>query len=85
VLALYGEYDWFEDAAAHALIADIVNRSRPGQGRFAVIPRTDHHFMRFRDQVAAFQEQGGEVNAAAALAEMLAWLRGLPSAAGATE
>jgi dienelactone hydrolase len=78
VLALYGEYDWFEEAAAHALIADVVNRNRPGQGRFVVVARTDHHFMRYRDQVSAFRETGGEVNAAAALAEMLAWLRGLP-------
>lgn len=32
VLAVYGEYDWFESAEAHRLVADIANRGRPGRG-----------------------------------------------------
>lgn len=75
VLALYGEYDWFESADAHRLVADLVNRQRPGQGRFVVIPATDHHFMRYPDPAAAFREEGGSVNADAAAEEMLRWLR----------
>lgn len=75
VLALYGEYDWFESEDAHRLVADIVNRQHPGQGRFVVIPGTDHHFMRYPDRVAAFREEGGTVNADAAAKEMLRWLQ----------
>lgn len=74
VLALYGEYDWFESADAHRLVADLVNRNRAGQGRFVVIPATDHHFMRYPDRLAAFRGEGGTVNADAAAGEMLRWL-----------
>ncbi len=75
VLALYGEYDWFESAEAHRLVADIVNRQLPGQGQFVVLPGTDHHFMRYPDRAAAFRAEGGTVNADAAADEMLRWLR----------
>lgn len=77
VLALYGEYDWYEDAAAHRLVAEIANRRGAGRGRFVLIPATDHHFMRYPDARAAFREEGGTVNADAALAAMLQWLRAL--------
>ena len=75
VLVVYGEYDWFESADAHRLVADLVNRNRAGQGQYVVIPATDHHFMRYPDRLAAFREEGGTVNADAAAGEMLRWLR----------
>lgn len=75
VLVLYGEYDWFEDEAAHQLVADIVNRRNPGRARFAIIPQTDHHFVRYQTQQAAFREEGGKIDPDPAVDEMLAWLR----------
>jgi pimeloyl-ACP methyl ester carboxylesterase len=75
VLAVYGEYDWFESADAHRLVADLVNAGEPGRGRFVVIPKTDHHFVRYPDRLAAYREEGGTVNADAAADEMLHWLR----------
>jgi hypothetical protein len=54
---------------------DLVNRNRAGQGRYVVIPATDHHFRRYPDRFAAFRGEGGTVNADAAAAEMLRWLR----------
>jgi pimeloyl-ACP methyl ester carboxylesterase len=74
VLALYGEYDWFEDAEAHRLVADIANRRQGGQGEFVVIPATDHHFDRFPDARAAYKGEGGANNADAAVSVMLRWL-----------
>ena len=74
VLALYGEYDWFEDAEAHRLVADIANRRAAGSGEFVVIPATDHHFERFPDAKAAFRGEGGVNNADAAVSVMLRWL-----------
>jgi dienelactone hydrolase len=74
VLALYGEYDWFEDAAAHRLVADIANRRAAGRGEFVQIPATDHHFDRFPDAAAAFRGEGGVNNADAAVSVMLSWL-----------
>jgi dienelactone hydrolase len=74
VLALYGEYDWFEDAEAHRLVADIANRRQAGQGEFVTIPATDHHFDRYPDARAAYQGEGGRNNADAAVSVMLRWL-----------
>lgn len=77
VLAMYGEYDWFEHADAHRLVADLANRRAAGQGEFVVIPATDHHFDRYPDAVAAFRGEGGTNNADAAVGVMLRWLGGL--------
>jgi dienelactone hydrolase len=75
VLALYGEYDWYEDAAAHRLACDIANRRGAGRGEFVQIAATDHHFYRYPDAQAAFRERGGVVNSDAAVEVMLRWLR----------
>jgi dienelactone hydrolase len=74
VLAMYGEYDWFEHADAHRLVAELANRRAAGQGEFVVIPATDHHFDRFPSAVAAFRGEGGVNNADAAVSVMLRWL-----------
>jgi dienelactone hydrolase len=77
VLVTYGEYDWFEDLAAHQLVVDLVNRGAPGRAQLAVLPQTDHHFMRYATPQAAFKgEKGtGIVNADAAVKRMVQWLR----------
>jgi len=75
VLVMYGEYDWFEDAPAHRLVVDLVNQRQPGSARFFLLPQTDHHFMRFGDARAAFEEKGGVDNADAAVGEIVRWLR----------
>jgi len=75
VLVLYGEYDWFEDAAAAEGVVRIVNSRPPGRARLVIVPRMDHHFRQFASPEAAFRETGGVVNEEPALAEMLAWLR----------
>jgi dienelactone hydrolase len=84
VLALYGEYDWFEDAAAHRLVADIANRRGAGLGEYVEIAATDHHFERFSDARAAFRGEGGEVNSEAAVSAMLRWLSARRLRAGAS-
>lgn len=74
VLALYGEYDWFESHDATSLIARIVSAKTPGRGSFAEIPRMNHHFAQFPNATAAFAEKDGEVNPEPAVSVMLAWL-----------
>jgi dienelactone hydrolase len=75
VLVLFGEYDWFEDAAGYALIARIVNRNLPGQARFQLIPKMDHHFTTFSRPDDAVPETNGVVNEDPVVREILAWLR----------
>jgi len=77
VLVLYGEYDWFESRDAAALIADLVNRARPGTAEFEVIPATNHHFERYPTREAAYHEKGGTVNAGPAVERILGWLHRL--------
>jgi dienelactone hydrolase len=74
VLALYGEYDWFESRAAVAVIADVVNRSRPGSATLRVVPGVDHHFMRYANARAAYKETGGVVAAEPVVEVILNWL-----------
>ena len=78
VLALYGEYDWFESRDAVRLIADVVNRERPGSAEFRELPGLNHHFTRFPSRVAAYQEQGGVADPSEFVRIVLDWLHRLP-------
>lgn len=78
VLVLYGEYDWYESRDAASLIADIVNRTRPGSATFTVIPKLDHHFSRFASREDARAERGGTPAAAPVVEAILSWLQRLP-------
>jgi pimeloyl-ACP methyl ester carboxylesterase len=42
VLVIYGEYDQFEPRHGHKLIADTVNRLRPGTATFIEVAEADH-------------------------------------------
>lgn len=44
VLAIRGEYDWVCSEADHRDIADIVNATRAGHGRFLALPKAFHGF-----------------------------------------
>jgi hypothetical protein len=77
VLVLYGDFDWYESRDAAALIADVVNRQRPGTASLRVLPGTDHHFTRFATRRDAFKESGGTVAADPAVEAILDWLKQL--------
>ena len=44
VLAIWGRNDFIASEADHPLIAQIVNRARPGRGRYVAVPGADHAF-----------------------------------------
>jgi pimeloyl-ACP methyl ester carboxylesterase len=46
VLVIWGTSDWLVDRAGNAWIAEVVNRVKPGQGRFVSIDSIDHFFLR---------------------------------------
>ena len=73
-LVLFGEYDWYEDAAGSALAARIAARRHAAGTRFSVIPKTDHHFMRYERIEDAVKGTGGKINEAPVVEEILAWL-----------
>jgi dienelactone hydrolase len=79
-LVAFGAFDWFEDPAGAALIAEIVNREAPGRAQFVLIPGLDHHFARYPDARAAFAERGGTVDPGPFVEELLRFIRGARAA-----
>jgi dienelactone hydrolase len=77
VLAVYGEYDWFEDVDAARTVVRVVNSKGGERAKLEVIPGLDHHFDRYPSAEAAFREKGGVASEGPAVEKMLAWLRGL--------
>lgn len=59
-LAIHGEYDWIMSEEDHQIIADLVDRSRPGAGRFESIPGMDHNYLVYDSAQKAFDGEGGE-------------------------
>jgi alpha-beta hydrolase superfamily lysophospholipase len=46
VLAIWGTSDWLVDRAGNAWIAEVVNRVKPGNGKFVALDSIDHFFLR---------------------------------------
>ncbi len=56
VLVVFGEYDQFESAHGHALIAQTVNRLRPGSARYLQINGADHDLVMHRTIEEAYAD-----------------------------
>lgn len=54
VLALHGEYDWIMSRPDLELLAEIVNRNRPGSAEFIELPHTGHTFEHYDSVQSAF-------------------------------
>jgi hypothetical protein len=55
VLAVWGRNDFIATEADHPLIAEIVNRARPGRGRFVALPGSDHAFRKTTSMEDSFR------------------------------
>lgn len=75
VLVLYGEYDQFEPRHGHQLIADTLNRLRPGSATFLEIPRADHELEFYASAEDAYAYRNPEVDRRRWLRPMLDWVR----------
>lgn len=53
VLAVHGSTDFVSYEVDHKLIADIVNRAHPGNGKFIEAPNSDHLFHNFATELEA--------------------------------
>ena len=65
-LALWGKADFVSTEADHALIAEVVNKARPGHGTFLAMEGIDHGFNRSASPEASIASMGkpGEFNPA---------------------
>lgn len=75
MLVLYGEYDQFEPRHGHRLIADTVNRLRPGTATFIEIPKGDHELELYASPEDAYAYRNPTVRRELFLRQMLDWIR----------
>ena len=75
VFVAYGEFDQFEPMGSHKIIADTVDRLRPGTAQFIVLDNIDHSLRRCANEFAAYREEGCEPAREALLVPLLAWLK----------
>ena len=55
VLALWGTSDWLVDRASNAWIAEVINRTKPGNGTFVALDAIDHFFFRAASPEESYQ------------------------------
>ena len=79
VLVIHGEYDQFEPRHGHQLIADTLNRLRPGSATFVQIPRADHELELYASAEDAYAYRDPEVRRELWLRPMLDWVRKVTS------
>jgi hypothetical protein len=59
----------------HEMIADIVNRRRPGSARFVAIPKMDHLFYKHESMEKSFKENASGTFDPSVTALMVGWLK----------
>lgn len=75
VLVIYGGLDQFERAHGHQLIADTVNRLRPGTATYVEVPNGDHELELYASAEDAYAYRGAEVKPELLADIMRPWLR----------
>ncbi|WP_425408516.1 hypothetical protein [Hyphococcus sp.] len=74
VLVIYNEFDQFESQYGHQVIADMVNRLRPGTATFVVQDNIGHGNSRYADAVSAYGWENAEPAWEQTADVMLTWL-----------
>lgn len=75
VLVVHGEYDQFEPRHGHQLIADTLNRLRPGSATFIEVPRADHGMSIFASAEDAYLDRNGTPSPDLLVRPLLDWAR----------
>lgn len=77
VLVIFNEYDQFETRHGHRLIADTVNRLRPGTATYVEFENIGHSNFFYADTRAAYANRGGTPVPMIAAAQYAMWMRAL--------
>lgn len=70
---LSGGTGWLS-ADDHQAFADLVNKNRPGAGRYVMLPRTNHGFNVYESREKEFRGEGGKFSETAGPL-ILDWLK----------
>lgn len=75
VLVFYGEHDQFEPRHGHRLIADTINKLRPGSATFVEIAGGDHELELYASAEDAYAYRNPQVRRELFVKPMLDWVR----------
>jgi pimeloyl-ACP methyl ester carboxylesterase len=75
VLVVHGEYDQFEPRHGHQLIADTLNKLRPGSATFIEVPKADHELELYASAEDAYAYRNPQVRRELFVEPLLAWIR----------
>ena len=75
VLVVYGEYDQFEPRHGHRIIAETLNRLRPGSATFIEIPKADHELEIYASADDAYAYRNPTVRHELFVDPVLNWVR----------
>lgn len=75
VLVIYGEYDQFETKHGHKLIADTVNKVRPGSATFIEVPKADHEIELYASAEDAYAYRNPTVRHELLVQPLIEWVR----------
>ena len=75
VLVIHGEYDQFEPRHGHQLIADTLNRLRPGSATFVGVPQADHGMKIYASAEDAYADRNGDARPDLLSKPLVEWAR----------
>lgn len=75
VLVIYGEYDQFETRHGHKLIADTLNKLRPGSATFIEVPRADHEIELYASAEDAYAHRNPTVRPELLVGPLVEWAK----------
>jgi len=79
VLVVHGEYDQFEPRHGHQLIADTLNKIRPGSATFVAVPKADHEIKFYASAEDAYAYRNPTVREAIFVETLMQWVRRVTS------
>lgn len=75
VLVIHGEYDQFEPRHGHQLIADTINKLRPGTATFIEVPKADHEIEFYATAEDAYAYRNPTVRNETFVGHLMAWVK----------
>lgn len=75
VLVIYGEYDQFETRHGHRLIADTINKLRPGAATFIELPKADHELHYYTSAEDAYAYRNPTVRDDIFVGHLMDWVK----------
>lgn len=74
-LVVYGEFDQFETRHGHRLIADAINKLRPGSATYIEVPKADHELEFYATAEDAYAYRNPTVRNEVFVGQLMGWVK----------